>query len=265
MSCIGTAINLIQVTDCHLFGDPDEALLGIKTCASLSAVAASIDSNEPSIDALLITGDITQDNSLTSYRYCYNTLVRLTQKQIWLCGNHDSPRRLQKTPYASLFHKRMVLGNWQILVLNSQVDGEVYGEISASELQWLSQILSETQHLHTLVICHHHPFAVNSAWMDKIMIINGQTLLNTLSKFDHVRLLAHGHVHQDIDRTVNGLRVLATPSTCVQFSPESPDFQIDDQQPGYRRISLYPNGQIETMVRRLAENAFQPDMTQSGY
>ena len=37
-----------------------------------------------------------------------------------------------------------------------------------------------------------------------------------------------GHVHQESDAVMSGIRMLTTPSTCVQFAPGSEDFALDD-------------------------------------
>ncbi|NJR64597.1 MAG: 3',5'-cyclic-AMP phosphodiesterase, partial [Leptolyngbyaceae cyanobacterium CRU_2_3] len=50
-----------------------------------------------------------------------------------------------------------------------------------------------------------------------------------------------------------------TPSTCVQFSPNSDEFAIDPEgQPGWRLLTLYPDGRYETVVQRV----FYPQSTE---
>jgi 3',5'-cyclic-AMP phosphodiesterase len=55
-------------------------------------------------------------------------------------------------------------------------------------------------------------------------------------------------VHQALDQLVDGVRVLATPSTCSQFRPLSHDFAVDDTPPAYRRLALHADGHIDTEV-----------------
>lgn len=74
-----------------------------------------------------------------------------------------------------------------------------------------------------------------------------------------------GHIHQELDRVVNGIRLLATPSTCVQFLPDSDDFALDSQAPGWRTLDLLPNGDIETQVYRLKDCDFSADSEAGGY
>ena len=47
------------------------------------------------------------------------------------------------------------------------------------------------------------------------------------------------------------MNYLSTPSTCIQFQPNSPDFTLDDKQPGFRYLKLYSNGDWESWVERV--------------
>ena len=62
-----------------------------------------------------------------------------------------------------------------------------------------------------------------------------------------------------------GVQVMATPSTCVQFKPNSDDFALDTLSPGWRELELKADGEIATQVRRLAAGSFAPDFNAEGY
>ncbi|MFP3700239.1 phosphodiesterase, partial [Burkholderia sp. SIMBA_013] len=49
---------LVQLTDCHLFGEPDTVMLGVNTDASLRAVLRQIEADGKHPDLLLATGDL---------------------------------------------------------------------------------------------------------------------------------------------------------------------------------------------------------------
>jgi Icc protein len=59
-------------------------------------------------------------------------------------------------------------------------------------------------------------------------------------QFDGVRRNGHGD-----------LRLMATPSSCVQFLPRADDFALDDRPPGYRQLVLHADGRIDTQVQWL--------------
>ena len=59
---------LVQLTDSHLFGEPDTAMLGVNTDASLRAVLRQIEADGKHPDLLLATGDLSQDGEAAAYR-----------------------------------------------------------------------------------------------------------------------------------------------------------------------------------------------------
>ena len=63
-----------------------------------------------------------------------------------------------------------------------------------------------------------------------------------------IRAVAFGHVHQDYDDVYEGIRILATPSTCAQFIPGSDDFAVDDNPPAYRRLTLNNDGSVDSQL-----------------
>ena len=60
-----------------------------------------------------------------------------------------------------------------------------------------------------------------------------------------------GHIHQEFDDRRKNMRLLATPSTCVQFKPRVQQHERDDKKPGYRWLVLNPDDSFETGVNRL--------------
>jgi Icc protein len=62
-----------------------------------------------------------------------------------------------------------------------------------------------------------------------------------------------GHVHQDFDGWSHDVRVLATPSTCAQFTPATERCIMDMRPPGYRWLELRPDGSVHTKVEWLQD------------
>jgi Icc protein len=56
---------------------------------------------------------------------------------------------------------------------------------------------------------------------------------------------------------LDGIRILATPSTCSQFRPLSHDFAIDNAPPAYRRLDLHADGSIQTEVAWVSSTQVQ--------
>ncbi|PJO85956.1 3',5'-cyclic-AMP phosphodiesterase, partial [Salmonella enterica subsp. enterica serovar Kentucky] len=70
---------------------------------------------------------------------------------------------------------------------------------------------------------------------------------------------------QELDLDLNGRRLLASPSTCVQFKPHCANFTLDTIAPVWRTLELRPNGVLETDVHLLHDILFRPDTAAEGY
>src|SRR3546814_9659808 len=101
--------------------------------------------------------------------------------------------------------------------------------------------------------------------MEPIGLRNPDALFAVLDRFPQVRAVLWGHVHQEVDQVRDGVRLLASPSTCIQFEPGSEDFAVGTQAPGYRWLRLLPDGGLETGVERVVGFAFTPDYGSNGY
>ena len=81
---------LLQVTDTHLFADPNGELHKMNTLNSLNRVLDFICRNERQIDCLIATGDIAQDSSLNAYKNFMLAIEKFKSPFFWVPGNHDS-------------------------------------------------------------------------------------------------------------------------------------------------------------------------------
>ena len=92
---------------------------------------------------------------------------------------------------------------------------------------------------------------MQSTWIDQHKLKNSSDLLETIQPFSNIKAILCGHVHQDSVNTWQNVVFLSTPSTCIQFKPQSEKFALDEEHPGYRYICLKANGEFETKVYRL--------------
>lgn len=265
---VGAAIRILQITDTHLFARKDETLLGINTLQSYQAVLAAILNASHTCDAIVATGDLAQDHSPEAYQLFAEGIHAFDAPCVWLPGNHDYPPAMYSAlPTANISSAKRVLAGeqWQILLLDSQVYGVPHGELSDYQLEWLEHQLAIAPERHTLLLLHHHPLPSGCSWLDQHSLRNAAALDGVLSRFPNVRHLLCGHIHQELDLDWNGRRVLATPSTCVQFKPHCASFTLDMVSPGWRWLTLYADGSLFTEVCRLEGCEFHPDIASEGY
>ena len=252
---------VFQFTDSHLSADPAACMRGVNTTNSLKAVTALASAFAPP-DAIVATGDLSQDGSEASYLRFREVVSQPNIPLRWLPGNHDDAATMQRCAGAEAQPLR--LGKWHIITLDSQVLGAEQGALDAESLRRLEGELAAADAVseYVLLCVHHNPLRTGAKWMDTIDLTNGAELLAMLNKHPSARALIHGHIHHKFERVVGNVQVLGTPSTCAQFAPQATDFEIDTQpatcQPGFRWLRLHPDGAVETGVERVAADTFAP-------
>ncbi|WP_166258942.1 3',5'-cyclic-AMP phosphodiesterase [Marinobacter salicampi] len=257
---------VLQLTDPHLMADPAGALLGVNTRDSLAAVVAQVKQDHFEPDLVLATGDLAQDGSELAYRAVSEQLARFSCPSVWLAGNHDSPINFNKAIAGTVSDQRhLVEGGWQIIALNSSVPGEVHGELANDELAFLDAALAKHPDLPALVTLHHHPVDIGSEWMRNIGLHDREAFWQVIDRWPQVKIVLWGHIHQEFDGYREGVRLLATPSTCIQFEKGSQQFSVEENAPGYRWFNLYASGAYETDVARAHGFTYELDTNSTGY
>lgn len=245
-----TSLSLLHITDTHLFADPRQQLRDINTRESLDTVLQDALQHRPPPDAILVSGDISHDESAGSYRRFRELLARPGVPVLCLPGNHDVGELLHHELNTAPFQAggEAVFGSWTILLLDSTVAGEPGGRLSAAALDWLTAMLEKHRQQHIALALHHHVLPLGSRWLDGMGLHNAAALLAVLDQAPGLRLVLAGHVHQASDIERHGVRFFTTPSTCFQFLPRSDDFALDRRPPGYRWLNLQADGRIDTSV-----------------
>lgn len=259
-------LSIAQVTDIHMFADEKQKLLGLSTIQSFQAVIERLQRLQPQPDLLLLTGDLSQDGTPKSYEYVQDVVSRLSTPTYWLPGNHDCvstmEQVLNRAPLSP--RKAFARGGWNFLLINSGVPGCVHGQLSAETLDWLELRLRMVGDGPTVVALHHPPFRVNSDWLDTSILQNPEELFAVLDRHSQVKLVLFGHIHQEFNHQRHSVHYLGTPSTSIQFEPQSSNFSLDQEDPGFRLLNLYPDGRWETWIERVAY-AHQLNLLATGY
>ncbi len=264
----GDSLHLVQITDTHLKETPGGCLEGMDTDHSLDHVIELVKRERGRVDLVLGTGDISDHGSEAAYRRADDYFARLDAPVAWLPGNHDCADTMRQVLATDDgFIRAVDGGHWRIILLNSQVPGEVGGELGAGELEWLREnlVAAADAGQHCLVCLHHQPVPMGSDWIDEQMVADREQFFAVLDDFDCVRCVLWGHVHQQLESERNGVKLMSTPSSCIQFEPHSVNFKMDDQPPGYRWMSLNADGSIDSGISRVLGVRFDVDLNSSGY
>jgi Icc protein len=242
-------MKILQITDPHLFGSASGALRGVVTDASLHHVLDEAYARVPDFEALLVTGDLVQDDPSGYLRF--RSIFGSSQKPV-LCipGNHDEPDIMRKSLAGAPFQMcgSYSAAGWQLVMLDSCDPGHVGGRLSAQELERLDRALGSSP-AHAMVCLHHHPVEMGSRWIDTIGLANRDEFWRVIEAHANVRAVVWGHVHQEYEGDRAGVRLFATPSTGAQFLPMSDRYAVDTRPPAYRPFDLHPDGRIDSEIR----------------
>ncbi|WP_432471846.1 phosphodiesterase [Amphritea sp. HPY] len=254
---MSAALTLVQITDCHLQNNPRHLYRNYDVESALSRLLTDILSSITDLDALLWTGDLVHHGGSDGYRRLQQRIAQLALPSYWIPGNHDDAELMQQIG-GSLNQRSFCSDYWVVILLDSSAmpDGKGSGSLAESELRFLRQELEQYPDKHCLVVLHHNPLPVNSRWQDRIMLANALPFWDVVTSYPQVKAVLCGHVHQEWGLEHQGVQVLTTPASSVQFKKCSDDMLLEDkpelQGPAYRVLQLHPNGSITTSVKRIA-------------
>jgi Icc protein len=242
-------MQILQITDPHLYGNAKGQLRGVETAESLRSVLDDALLRVPDYSAVLVTGDLVQDDP-SGYLRFREMFCRLGKPVLCIPGNHDEPEAMRQALALEPFQfcGTHAAAGWQFIMLDSYDPGHVGGRLTRQELDRLDRSLANSA-AHAMVCLHHHPIGMDSRWLDNIGLANAEEFWRVIDAHSHVRAVAWGHVHQECEGERRGVRLFATPSTCAQFLPKSERYAIDSRPPAYRSFELHPDGSIHSEVR----------------
>ena len=241
-------IRIIQVSDCHVPADPNALYRGQSADENLSGIVRAIRKWKPGL--VMLTGDVSEDGSRESYERTSRLLAQTGADLIVLPGNHDDVNLMRQYfpagPWDGPYVHRM--GDWQILMLDSTVPGQVSGSFTTDELKLLQQVLQGNNKRHSLVALHHQPVLIGAAWIDRYRLESPEKFFAVIDRFPQVRCISWGHVHQDFCVQREGCSLLGAPSSVANSLPGTERFALDPAGPACRWLELSADGSVETGI-----------------
>ena len=248
-------MKIIQITDLHLRCDKSYAAFEINTFQSAKMIVSHIRKLHSDLDALVISGDISDDESSESY----SNLLEITDKvdaEIYLMpGNHDSVDEIKKCASNSKVNSELyfVRDNWIYFMFNTKKEDSPNGFLKQNEIDIFSDVLSKNRDKYFMIFLHHHPVEIGSPTMDKMIIENSKILLDLIRQNKSIKGVSWGHIHNVFETDLNSAKLFSTPSTCYQSKPKSETFIIDtNEKPGYRIIYFRSDGGLDTEIIRVS-------------
>ena len=165
--------------------------------------------NALSPDAVVVTGDLTEDGIQSQFKQAEKELKQLKAKNvIYVSGNHD----YRSTGYLLFkqyfpFNQVTELDNTVIVVLSSARPDRDDGEVGHRQNLWLENTLTKYKKHTKIVTIHHHIVPVPDTGADQITIIDAGDVLRSLTK-TKANLVLCGHRHRPWRWQIENMQVV---------------------------------------------------------
>ena len=194
------------------------------------------------IDAIVVTGDISNDGSEWTYKYADRLFSSLGIPTFCCPGNHDSLKVMLEEYNPSFFKvlpQSCIIDGWNLILLNSVIQDDedpnqnkARGFLSEASLNYMIQKLEEG---FPSIIALHHPPLEPGGWLNRKLLDNRDDFNKIISLYDNVKLVIYGHIHYFTNVLKGHVRYCSSSSVGFAFDKDLPKFQIAD---GYEGINL---------------------------
>jgi 3',5'-cyclic AMP phosphodiesterase CpdA len=214
---------LVQFSDTHIRLPGQLAYRRVDTSTFLARAVASALALPQAIDAVVITGDLTDFGRPDEYGQLRRLLAPLACPVYLLPGNHDDRAELRRA-FPEHAHLResgeaslqyaVDLGGLRLVVVDTAVHHAPHGELDSRRLGWLDATLAEAPGVPTILAMHHPPFRTLIGHMDEIGLREGeQELAAIVARHPQVERIVCGHLHRSIQFRFAGTLAMTAPST----------------------------------------------------
>jgi len=165
--------------------------------------------NAMSPDAIVVTGDLTEDGIQSQFKEAARELRQLEAKNIiYVSGNHD----YRATGYLLFrqyfpFSQVTEIDNTVIIVLSSARPDRDDGEVGHRQNLWLENTLKKYKSHTKIVALHHHIIPVPDTGADPVTIIDAGDVLRSLTK-TKANLVLCGHRHRPWKWQIEKMQVI---------------------------------------------------------
>lgn len=211
-------MKLIHVSDLHLTV-PGTLIRERDPHQYCRLMIANINRHHADADLVIISGDLANDCDIEAYQALKPYLDALIPPYRLMMGNHDDRAKFSTVfpelmPATGFVQSSTIIGDAQIICLDTLQDGHVAGELCAQRLAWLEETMDREKALY--IFMHHPPFPISVPSLDEVGLQNSDAFYAILAKHPDVRHIFAGHVHRPSSGIYKGIACSTVKSTCVQ-------------------------------------------------
>ena len=232
-----------QISDLHVKRLGEVAYDHVDTATALARCIEELNRFSPPPSVVVISGDLVDTPTAEEYDHLKILLASLEIPFLAIPGNHDARTLMRAAlpdqPYAQSNGALNIVsrcGYLDLVLIDSSVPGEPYGELDTTTLTWLEAALAVSTTRPALVFLHHPPFITGIDHMDRQNLRNAPELAAVLLRHERARLVASGHVHRATLAMFAGVpaTICPAPNHAVALDLEAtypPSFKIEP--PGF--------------------------------
>ncbi len=196
---------IVQLSDIHVGSQFQESVF--------SKVIDEVNEIKP--DAILITGDLTNEGLISEYEKCKKLISKLVCKKIFtISGNHDY-RNSGYLVFKKFFPFETIneLGNDVVLVtVGTARPDRNEGEVGYRQNLWLERTMKKYQNKVKILAMHHHLVGIPDTGSDRVTVIDAGDVLRTILD-TNVELVLCGHKHRPWIWNFKGLSIVNAGTT----------------------------------------------------
>jgi 3',5'-cyclic-AMP phosphodiesterase len=245
---------LAQLSDLHICDEWE----GVDPRHRVERVVERIRSLPDPVDALVVTGDLTDDADEQEYEWVRRLLESLDVPVHVLPGNHDDRARLRQafdlpgTGEEPIDYSAMV-GALRLVVFDSIVPGQDPGAYDEGRLRRLEEELDRAPETPTLLALHHPPLTTAHPGWDAINLpaADRRSLAEVVAKHPQLLAIVGGHLHRVAAGALAGVPVVSAPSACLQALPHFERNDVEFVDPPGFVLHVYLGGELSSQAQLL--------------
>jgi len=222
---------ILQITDTHIVAEGVLVSGKLDTRAALKRLVSrlcSIQNKIGTVDAVLVSGDLSDDGSSESYEQFKALIAPLGLPLHIIPGNHDArePMRAafaEQLPVKGPLNWHVQIGKVHMIGLDTLVEGHRHGTLTDETLTYLRNALIRADGAPVLLALHHPPFLSGIRFMDYIGLTNQGAIKQAVSRYSGKMHIVCGHIHSMMLTNIAGHVAISAPSPNSTFEFDQRD------------------------------------------
>lgn len=251
-------ISILHISDTHLVGTGHLLYSQIDCDANVMRLFDSLLECGVSPDAIIFTGDLTDDGHPDAYARLRAIVepaaAKMGAEVIWVMGNHDKREAfrvslLDEDATADPIYRVVDIRGLRIITLDSSVPGHGHGELDDGQLKWLGEMLSVPAPRGTLIAMHHPPIPSPIGVLALVELREPHRLAEVIEGTD-VRAILAGHLHYATHSMFAGIPVSVASATCYtqELNVAYPSARGKNGAQSYSLVHVYEDRLVHSVV-----------------